>query len=123
MPNISDVNMFVNTTNKGTLLYDRDVIQQSILNILTTPLGSRYRLPTYGSNLPSLLQENISDETIYAAKAYTIQALQRWEPRIILIEEEIRFFQSQPDGISGIVPYNIPEFSISDTFSATFIRD
>lgn len=119
----SDVNMFVNSNTKGTVLKNIDVINQSFYNILTTPIGVRYRQPKYGSNLPFLLQQPLDSSTIFAAKTYATQAIKQWEPRVVLIEEDIIFQQTQPDGITGVIPYYVPQFNVTGTFSAVFIRD
>ena len=118
-----DVNMFVNTNLKGTTLTNLDVIQQSFYNILTTPIGSRYRQPTYGSFLPQTLQQQLSPDILYAAKGCALQAIARWEPRVIVIEEEVRFTIINGYTISGYIPYYVPEFQINSEFNGTFIAD
>lgn len=116
----SDVNMFVNTNTKGTVIINVDVIKQSIYNILTTPIGSRYRHPTYGSNLPFLLQQQLTPDLVYSAKAYASQALKRWEPRIVLTEEQIIFEQVDPVTIRGTIPFYVPQINVNDVFNASF---
>lgn len=57
-------------------------IRQSVQDILSTPLGSRRMLMTYGSDLP-LLVDNPSDRvTEIRIIMATAVALARWEPRI-----------------------------------------
>lgn len=119
----SDVNMFVNTNNKGTVVYNADVIKQSIYNILTTPIGTRYREPLYGSFLPFLLQQQLTPDLVYSAKGYSIQALQRWEPRIVLIEEQVVFEQTEPTTIVGTIPFYIPQINVNDVFNAAFTQN
>lgn len=59
-------------------------IRQSVVDILTTPVGTRVMRPEYGSLLPRLVDRPMNAATkleIYAAVA---EALDRWEPRIAL---------------------------------------
>lgn len=64
-------------TNGG---FDR--INQSIFHILSTPVGTRFFLPEFGSMLYTLIFEQndvvFKDLSVY----YTKQALGKWEPRI-----------------------------------------
>lgn len=57
---------------------------QSIIDILTTPLGSRVLRRTYGSELPDLLDQPLNARTRLRLFAATAQALLRWEPRVRL---------------------------------------
>ena len=65
--------------NTGKLLSGTDHIRQSIVDILTTPLGTRVMLPEYGSKLfdnptdPSLAMRIIMESA---------GAIARWEPRV-----------------------------------------
>ena len=59
-------------------------LRQSIVDILTTPLGTRLERRTYGSLLPELIDHPDHGATrvrIYAAVA---SALMKWEPRLHL---------------------------------------
>ncbi|EAZ4876775.1 baseplate assembly protein [Salmonella enterica] len=66
----------------GKPLAGSDHIRQSIVDILTTPLGTRVMLPEYGSNLFNLV-DNPSDPGL-AMKIIMASAgaLAKWEPRI-----------------------------------------
>ncbi len=68
----------------GTVLDDLAHLRQSIVDILTTPLGTRLERRTYGSLLTELIDHPDHGATrvrIYAAVA---SALMRWEPRLRL---------------------------------------
>lgn len=57
-------------------------LNQSIADILTTPIGTRVMRPDYGSQCPRLVDRPINKAfklDIYAACA---EALAKWEPRI-----------------------------------------
>ena len=57
-------------------------IQQSVADILTTPIGSRVMRREYGSLLPELIDQPLNGPTALRAYAATVMALMKWEPRI-----------------------------------------
>lgn len=66
----------------GQPLSGRDHIEQSVVDILTTPIGSRVLNREYGSALFDLIDTPISQATLPDFHAAVIGALARWEPRI-----------------------------------------
>lgn len=68
----------------GRTISDAAHVQQSIADILTTPIGSRVMRREYGSQLPDLIDAPFNDATRLLAYAATAMALMRWEPRIRL---------------------------------------
>lgn len=59
-------------------------LRQSILNILTTPIGSRVYRRNYGSRLFELIDAPTNEAWAVDVYAATAEALARWEPRIRL---------------------------------------
>ena len=59
-------------------------LQQSIGDILGTPVGSRVMRRPYGSVLPFLIDQPYNTATQIRLVAATATALMRWEPRIRL---------------------------------------
>ncbi|WP_417329568.1 GPW/gp25 family protein [Halomonas cupida] len=57
-------------------------IQQSVRDILTTPIGSRVMRRDYGSLLPELIDQPLHGATALRAYSATVVALMKWEPRI-----------------------------------------
>ena len=57
-------------------------LQQSVSDILTTPLGTRIARRTYGSLLPDLIDQPDNPLTRLRMYAATASALMRWEPRL-----------------------------------------
>lgn len=57
-------------------------LRQSVLDILTTPLGSRVMRREYGSRLFELIDAPLNATTIADLYAATAEALMIWEPRI-----------------------------------------
>lgn len=57
-------------------------LQQSVADILTTPLGTRLERRTYGSLLPSLIDQPDNARTRLRCYAAIASALMKWEPRL-----------------------------------------
>lgn len=57
-------------------------IEQSVADILTTPIGSRVMRREYGSLLPELIDQPLNGPTALRAYSATVVALMKWEPRI-----------------------------------------
>ena len=68
----------------GESLSGIDHLRQSIIDILTTPVGSRVMRPNYGSRLYELIDAPINTQTIIDIYAAAAEALTKWEPRFIL---------------------------------------
>jgi len=59
-------------------------IQQSLADILTTPIGSRVMRREYGSEVPELIDQPLHGATVLRIYAATAHAVLRWEHRIAL---------------------------------------
>lgn len=59
-----------------------DHIRQSIRDILTTPVGTRVKRRSYGSLLPSLIDQPGNPATRLRLMAATVMAIIHWEPRV-----------------------------------------
>ncbi len=68
--------------NTGKVLAGTDHIRQSVVDILTTPLGTRVMLPEYGSNLADLVDNPLDPTLAIKIIMTSAGALARWEPRI-----------------------------------------
>jgi phage baseplate assembly protein W len=66
----------------GRVLSDQAHIRQSIHKILTTPRGTRVMRRDFGSDIPDLIDQPLTDRTRLRVMAATAGALIRWEPRI-----------------------------------------
>lgn len=80
----ADLNRKFGLGGEPDLLFDAKAISQAIHNIFSTAPGECGPIfePEFGSMLPYLLQEPMDQITSYKVRAATIQALQKWEPRI-----------------------------------------
>jgi len=68
----------------GKALAGLDHLKQSIRDILTTPIGTRVMRRDYGSRLFELIDAPMNGTTIIDIVAATAEALDKWEPRIIV---------------------------------------
>jgi|TARA_A100001518_G_C1221068_1_gene65426 hypothetical protein len=84
----------------GRRLERLEHINQSVSDILTTPIGSRVMRREYGSLLPELIDQPLNDALLLQAYAATIMALIRWEPRIRVTAVRRRVSSSQPGQIA-----------------------
>jgi phage baseplate assembly protein W len=68
----------------GKYLNDLEHLKQSIVDILTTPVGSRVMRRDYGSNLFYLTDKPINKELFSQIYAAVADAIEKWEPRLKL---------------------------------------
>ena len=83
----------IDATN-GKSLSGLDHLRQSIIDILTTPIGTRVMRREYGSRLFDLVDAPMNRATIVEIYAAAAEALQRWEPRFKL--ERIQAVSVEP---------------------------
>jgi phage baseplate assembly protein W len=67
--------------NTGRLLGELAHLKQSIVDILTTPIGSRVMFRDYGSRLFELVDQPTNDRLKVQIYSATAEALGKWEPR------------------------------------------
>ena len=66
----------------GAPLDGVDHLQQSVRDVLTTPIGSRVMRRDYGSRIFELIDQPFNEALQRQIVAATAEALQRWEPRL-----------------------------------------
>lgn len=99
----------------------RDVIRSDMHLLLTTSVGERVMLPTYGSRLPSLIFEPNDAVTRSLIQQVVAEDLQKWEPRINATNISISF---SDDGhqLSVAIAYNILTLQSDDMLVLIFNR-
>lgn len=65
----------------GGYLDDLEHLKQSIVDVLTTPLGSRVVCRDYGSVLFQLVDQPVNKELFPKIYAAVTSAIDKWEPR------------------------------------------
>ncbi|AQW80793.1 GPW/gp25 family protein [Campylobacter pinnipediorum] len=73
-------------------------IEESIKDILLTPLGSRVMLPDYGSRIFELVDKKVDDEFRANLACYVIEAIQKWEKRVKI--DEVRLVSAKDHKLS-----------------------
>ena len=61
-------------------------VENSIKDILLTPLGSRVMLPEYGSRIYELIDRKVDDEFRADLACFVIEAVEKWEKRVKIDE-------------------------------------
>ncbi len=94
----------VSTNVQGSLQLSSSTtnLEESIRIILGTRLGERVYRPDFGSRLSEMVFEPMNTQVLLMIRIYVREALEIWEPRII-VEDVI----TEPDPITGQVNINI----------------
>ncbi|MGD0642173.1 MAG: GPW/gp25 family protein [Roseiarcus sp.] len=85
--------------NTGAVLTGWDHCLQSILDIVSTAIGSRVIARAYGSNAPDLIDRPQTPPAIVAHFSAIAEALRLWEPGFRL--KQISATRLGPDGVAG----------------------
>lgn len=78
----------------ASVLSEREHLRQSVIDILTTPIGSRVMRRTYGSDLPALIDAPMSDALRVDIFAAAANALRKWEPRLEVTQVFLSFLNA-----------------------------
>ena len=65
-----------------TIMYRRDHINQSMGDILTTPIGTRVMRQDYGSKMPRLIDTPVNQAWKLEVYVAVTEAIHKWEPRV-----------------------------------------
>jgi hypothetical protein len=94
-------------------------VKESIWIILRTGVGERLYRPNFGSRLSELMFAPLNSTTLLRIRLYVQEALETWEPRIIL--DEVR---TDPDPVRGrvdiIIDYRLKDYPDPNSFVYPF---
>ena len=94
----------------------RDQIKANMVNYLLTNRGERIFNPNFGTNLRTLLFENIEDTTIESLNNIIQDSLARYFPNVII--EELQFDKDTDNNtITFTLTYQIYNFGIKDSIN------
>lgn len=99
----------------------RSVIQSAI-SILTTPIGSRFMLRSYGSRIEELQFEPNDKVLENMLRLFVIDALSEWERRAEFKDATITFPVEQPDRVDVQVFFRILSSNEIDSFVFPYYR-
>lgn len=111
-----------NVVSKGEI-YDVDVINQSIENILMTLVGERIFNINYGSNLMLRVFDTASVKMGEDILNDIVKTIQQWEDRVKIIEGEMKM-NIDPDTNSAVIeiPYRIRNTGLKSVFKKKIIN-
>ncbi len=96
----------VNVQGGLQLSSEAQKVKESIWLILRTDVGERLYRPTFGCRLSELAFAPMNSDTLLRIRIYVQEALETWEPRIVL--DEVR---TETDSIRGriniIIDYHL----------------
>lgn len=72
--------------NRMSMVQDDTEIKQAIYIILNTALGERVMRPEFGCNIHEMIFAPANHQTAAVIERHVTEALNRWEPRIRLVE-------------------------------------
>ncbi len=90
-----------------SLITGEAAIRQSVLLLLATIPGERIMRPDYGCDLHRLIFSPADDTTAGLAIHYVRQAIERWEPRIELIDIDAQPADDDPTRLDLILDYRV----------------
>lgn len=105
---------------KATLVTGVELIRQSIIQILSWPMGTRYYLYEFGSSIESVIDEpsiNLNSIVNY----HITTPLNKWEKRVELINSSIILIGI--DKVDIQLTYKLTRLNITDTFIYPFYRN
>lgn len=97
---------------------DIELIESSIRVILDTPIGSLRWKPTFGSKLHTLVWKNNNEVVRTLAIRYTYEAINKWEPRIVIDEKNIDVTIKETE-IMIVIKYRIIDSNIESNLVYT----
>ena len=104
------------------LLLNVEAVYYSVMNLISTEIGERLNLVEYGINLSDHLFEQIDDITAWQLKIEIINAIRRWEPRVVLNTAESKVIPLYDDNafdvniVCGVVGFPGMAFNVSGIY-------
>jgi phage baseplate assembly protein W len=83
-PTYSDLTKDLGEQTSNDISYDVDSINQSVITILTTPVGSRVFNRNFGSYIDGILFDPMDNVTVQRIKTELLTSIGQWEHRIVV---------------------------------------
>ena len=118
-----DVNSNLGEDTDPELVVDIAAINNSLLNLLSCPIGSRPFEREYGSELYSALFEPADSQSSAFLTMGIFQAIRRWEPRIQMdLNRSSVTPTPEGDGFDVLIAYTIVRTNITANYQFTIRR-
>ena len=95
----------VGPSGRIELVRDAEAIRQSLLLLLSTRPGERVMRPDYGCALATLIFSSNDDTTAGLAIHYVRRAVERFEPRVVILAIDAGPAADAPDRLEVILDY------------------
>ncbi len=109
----------INLQGAAVTISNEDLIKQSLVDILTTPLGTRPFLPQYGSRIHLLRFEQNSNILKSLMNTYIFEAIQQ-EPRVLFKSLEISQAQNK---VFAKIFYTVVSTTKTDSLIVPFFEE
>lgn len=112
----------LNVQGQLKLSTEAQKVKESIFIILSTPIGHRVYRPNFGCRLSSVNFEPLNANTMLQIRSCVLEALQTWEPRIIV--NEVRTDADQVRACLYVtINYQLKNYPVSDSLVYPFDLD
>jgi len=92
----------------------RESVRQAVLLLLSTRTGERVMRPDYGCDLHKLVFSPNDDTTAGLAMHYVRQAIERWEPRIVIERLDAGRDEGYPERLNILLEYRLTSANTRD---------
>jgi phage baseplate assembly protein W len=96
------------------MVEDRESVRQAVLLLLSTRTGERVMRPDYGCDLHKLVFSPNDDTTAGLALHYVRQAIERWEPRIVIERLDAGRDEDYPERLNILLEYRLSSSKARD---------
>jgi phage baseplate assembly protein W len=97
----------VNVRGGISMVEGEEAVRQAIFLLLSTVPGERVMRPTYGCHLHRLVFAPNDDTTAGLAIHYVRSALDRWEPRIEVVQLDASRSDEAPERLNLLLEYRL----------------
>lgn len=89
------------------MVADDEAIRQALLLLISTRPGERVMRPEYGCNLHRLIFSPNDDTTAGLAIHYVRRAVERWEPRVEIVDVDATRTPEDPTSLQVVLEYRV----------------
>jgi Bacteriophage baseplate protein W len=94
---------------------ERESVRQAVLLLLSTRTGERVMRPDYGCDLHKLVFSPNDDTTAGLAMHYVRQAIEWWEPRIVIERLDAGRDEAYPERLNILLEYRMSSLNTRDS--------
>lgn len=102
------------------MVQEQDSVRQAILLLISTIPGERVMRPDYGCLIHRLIFSPNDDTTAGLAIHYVRRALERWEPRIDILDLDANRSAENPERLDILLQYRVRATRRVDSLALAF---